>query len=146
MIKSTIYLLLLLSFSLSAKVHLLDKASHRAHPLQAGKYELSMFYCGFGQDYCGQSDDDDVNKLASYVILAFVDTNPDGSVTMDEDNFPSTPFKQWKTQGKKVLISVGGQNGNWGFIFQSQQNTNNFVESIKSIISKWNLDGVDIDI
>ena len=41
---------------------------------------------------------------------------------------------------------MGGQNGNWGFIFQSQQNINNFIASIKSIISKWNLDGVDIDI
>jgi chitinase len=48
--------------------------------------------------------------------------------------------------GKKVLISVGGQNGNWGFIFGSEQNTKNFIASIKGIIDKWKLDGVDIDI
>lgn len=45
-----------------------------------------------------------------------------------------------------MLISVGGQNGNWAFIFASPQNIANFVASIKSIIDKWDFDGVDIDI
>ena len=145
MVKFIFCLFLLLSLSLSAKVHLLDRLQNPKSTPNS-KYELSMFYCGFGQDFCGQSDDNDVNRLAKYVILAFVNTNPDGTVVMDEDNFPSSFYKEWKSQGKKVIISVGGQNGNWGFIFASQQNINNFVASVKGIIEKWNLDGVDIDI
>ena len=93
-----------------------------------------MFYCGFGQDFCGQSTDNDVNNVANYVILAFVNTNTDGSVALDEAHFPNSTFRKWKSQGKKVIISVGGQNGNWAFIFVSQKNVDNFVASVKHII------------
>ena len=96
-----------------------------------------MFYCGFGNDFCGQSSDNDVNKVATYVILAFVNTNTDGTVALDEAHFPSASFKKWKSQGKKVIISVGGQNGNWAFIFASEQSVKNFSNSVKSIIEKW---------
>jgi hypothetical protein len=39
-----------------------------------------MFYCGFGGDYCGQSTYDDVNAKATTVILAFGNTQTDGSL------------------------------------------------------------------
>lgn len=48
-----------------------------------GSYELSMFYCGFGKDFCGQSTFDDVNPLSTYVILSFVNSQSDGSVVVD---------------------------------------------------------------
>ena len=67
-----------------------------------------MFYCGFGGEYCGQSKDDDVNRLTTNVILAFVNTSPSGAVVMDEANFPKKEHQKWKKQGKKVIISVGG--------------------------------------
>ena len=73
-------------------------------------FATSIFYCGFGGDFCGQSVDDDVNPNAEFVILAFVNTNPDGSITMDEANFPAVFANQWQTKGKKLIISVGGQN------------------------------------
>ena len=69
---------------------------------------LSIFYCGFDGDSCGHSKTDDVNPAATIVILAFVNTQADGSVRMDEANFPQVPFNSWKASGKKVLISVGG--------------------------------------
>jgi hypothetical protein len=52
--------------------------------VQADKPILSMFYCGFGGEYCGQSTDNDVNDASTNVILAFVNTNPDGSVKVDD--------------------------------------------------------------
>lgn len=105
-----------------------------------------MFYCGFGGDYCGQSKDDDVNHLATYVILAFVNTHPSGAVVLDEENFPTKEHAKWKKAGKKVIISVGGQNGIWSYIFASNSSITNFCNSVRDIINKWNLDGVDIDI
>ena len=87
MLKIILYSFLIV-ISLSAKVSLLERIKQQGKQYQANRYQLSMFYCGFGQDFCGQSDDNDVNKMADYVILAFVDTNPDGSVTMDEESFP----------------------------------------------------------
>ena len=44
---------------------------------------LSQYYCGFGDNFCGQSTTDDVNPGTKLVILAFVNTKPDGSVVMD---------------------------------------------------------------
>ena len=55
-------------------------------------------------------------------------------------------MKKWKKANKKVIISVGGQNGNWAYIFASTQSVTNFVASLKNMIEKWELDGVDLDI
>lgn len=115
-----------------------------AYSVQA--YDLSIFYCGFGGDFCGQSDTDDVHPKASFVILAFVNTNSDGSITTDSANFPTTLVENWQAAGKKVIISVGGQNGNWNYVFASQTNIDTFVNSVKNTISLYNLDGVDLDI
>lgn len=105
-----------------------------------------MFYCGFGASYCGQSTTDDVNPGVSTVILAFVNTQIDGSVKMDEENFPHSAFSGWKTAGKKVLISVGGENGNWQNVYASDANTQRFVDSLVDIVKRFKLDGVDLDI
>jgi chitinase len=132
---------MLLAVALSARVQWFN----RGHS-EAKKHQLSMFYCGFGGDFCGQSTDNDVNNAASYVILAFVNTNPDGSVSLDEEHYPHSPVQAWRKKNKKVIISVGGQNGNWGYIFASAQHTTNFVHSIQQILTKWELDGIDLDI
>ena len=65
---------------------------------------------------------------------------------MDEANFPSGPFQSWKASGKKVLISVGGQNGNWQNVFASNASRVNFIDSLVDIVKRFNLDGVDLDI
>ena len=67
-----------------------------------------MFYCGFGGDYCGQSNTDDVNAKASIVILAFANTNNDGTISVDTSNYPTSLVNKWKGAGKKVILSVGG--------------------------------------
>lgn len=45
-----------------------------------------------------------------------------------------------------MLISVGGQNGNWGNVFASNTSITNFVDTLTGIVKKFNLDGVDLDI
>ncbi|WP_108649600.1 glycosyl hydrolase family 18 protein [Dongshaea marina] len=103
--------------------------------------QLSIFWCGFSGDYCGQSVTDDVYQKATLVILAFVNSNPDGSVTAD--TMPTALINQWHQDGKRVLISVGGQNGHWDSIFA---NPTQFVQSISQIVEQNGLDGVDLDI
>ena len=53
-------------------------------PVPSNNRVLSIFWCGFGGDFCGQSTTDDVNPKATHVILAFANTNAaDGSVYVD---------------------------------------------------------------
>ena len=65
---------------------------------------------------------------------------------MDEDHFPAQQVKAWKQNGKKVVLSVGGQNGNWAYVFASQESRANFIASLVSYVSRFKLDGVDLDI
>jgi chitinase len=105
-----------------------------------------MFYCGFSGDFCGQSNIDDVNPKTSIIILAFLNTSPDGSAIIDGNNFPTSQVKQWKSQGKIVVLSVGGQNGNWATVFSSSDNTIRFINSLLNHVRNYEVDGVDLDI
>lgn len=44
------------------------------------------------------------------------------------------------------MISVGGQNGVWDYIFVADQNEVNFIKAVVDVIAKYNLDGIDLDI
>mgnify|MGYP002367971285 CR=1 FL=1 len=132
------------SAKLIQKPHLPITPRQRAKTATTPK--LSMFYCGFNGDYCGQSTTSDINPATTNVILAFVNSQADGSVIMDEADFPTANVNLWKSQGKNVLISVGGQNGNWIVIFSTPASITNFVNSIVDIVTRFNLDGVDLDI
>ena len=55
-------------------------------------------------------------------------------------------MKAWKQNGKKVVLSVGGQNGNWAYVFASQESRANFISSLVTYVHRFKLDGVDLDI
>lgn len=109
-------------------------------------FRNSIFYCGFSGDFCGQSVTDDVHPSISTIILAFANTRDDGTVVVDEDHFPGDLAQKWARSGKKVIISVGGQNGNWAYVFANDNSIDRFVSSLERIVSKFRLDGVDLDI
>ena len=109
-------------------------------------YQLSIFYCGFSQNFCGHSNSDDVYSKANFVILAFANIAHSGKAVMDENHFPSSEVRKWKDGGKKVLLSIGGQNVNWIYVFNSTQNTNNFISSVVNYVDRFSLDGVDLAI
>ena len=44
------------------------------------------------------------------------------------------------------MISVGGQNGNWAYVFASEGSISRFVDSLTDIVKKFRLNGVDLDI
>lgn len=112
----------------------------------ANCYKNAMFYCGFGGDFCGQSKTNDVYSTIETVILAFANTAPDGRAIIDDANFPAAVVAEWRKAGKSVVISVGGQNGNWGFVFANDNSITNFVNSLGDMVQKYKLDGVDLDI
>ena len=66
---------------------------HQAKQLHTCRGQvLSIFWCGFGGNYCGQSKGDDVYPRATHVILAFGNTRADG--TIDTDEFPHELIKK----------------------------------------------------
>ncbi|KRX06465.1 Glycoside hydrolase, superfamily [Pseudocohnilembus persalinus] len=128
-----IFVLLLLLLSFVA-------VSHSQRNLASNKM-FAIYWCGFSGNYCGQSTSDDVYEDATHVIMAFANANKDG--TLSHGSMPTSLIKQWHNEGKKVILSIGGQEGHLYDIFQ---NPSNFVSSIYSIMSKYSLDGVDLDL
>jgi len=96
--------------------------------------------CGFSGDFCGQSQDDDTHSQANMIILAFANTTPSGGLIVDDAGFPIDLIAKWHSQGKKVIISVGGQNGNWVNVFASPASRANFIQDATNIIALYKLD------
>ncbi|MDK8179215.1 fibronectin type III domain-containing protein, partial [Paenibacillus sp. UMB4589-SE434] len=70
-----------------------------------------------------------------------------GTIGFTPYNYTEADFKAdvkyLQTQGKKVMISIGGANGQVQLV--SEQAKNNFVNSMTNIISSYGFDGLDID-
>ena len=63
--------------------------------------------------------------------------------TYTEEKFKSE-IQSLQEQGKKVLISIGGQNGEHQLDSDLEKDV--FISSINALIDKWGLDGLDIDL
>jgi chitinase len=63
------------------------------------------------------------------------------NVESDADFLAAVKAKQ--AQGKKVLLSIGGQNGEVQLTTTGARDA--FVSSVASIIDRWGLDGLDVD-
>lgn len=103
---------------------------------------LGEYWCGFSGSYCGQSTGNDVNAAATHVIMAFANTNQNGSIAVDSD-FPTALVQSWQNAGKVVTLSVGGENVSWTTVFA---NTNTFALSVQQAVAQYGLNGVDLDI
>ena len=112
----------------------------------ASCYDLSLYYCGFSSEFCGQSKFDDVNPKSDYVFLAFANIRADGCAVVDSANFPATRVARWQSSGKKVLLSVGGQSGKWEFAFATSQSRSNFAATLAAAVTKYKLDGADLSL
>ena len=88
------------------------------------------------------------------IDLAFADSAGNGNIVFNRCSATDCPgsesdadfiagIKAQQAAGKKVLISIGGANGE--VQLTSAQSVTNFVTSVESIIDKWGLNGVDID-
>ncbi|AZK44952.1 chitinase [Paenibacillus lentus] len=101
----------------------------------------------------------DVPSQYDIIVLSFADMDPakPGGVTFNVDSSLSSALGGYtnadliadiqakRAQGKKVIISIGGEQGNID-LNNASPNVTNFVESMHAIITQFGLDGVDIDL
>lgn len=99
----------------------------------------------------------DVSPQWDVIIVAFANVNhsaPEGTMQMHvrparpgQPAMDMSQFKEdvaWlKSQGKKVLISLGG--GGEYFTLAQQASIPNFVNSITQIVTEYGFDGIDLD-
>jgi hypothetical protein len=57
---------------------------------------LAQYYCTFSGDYCGQSTSDDSNSKSALLILAFANIASNGSIVIDQANFPCAVVNTWQ--------------------------------------------------
>lgn len=51
---------------------------------------ISMAYCGFSGNFCGESINDDVYARSVNVILSYAIISSNGAVMVDADHYPKT--------------------------------------------------------
>ncbi|WP_442954387.1 fibronectin type III domain-containing protein [Paenibacillus sp. MMS18-CY102] len=91
------------------------------------------------------------------VSFAEMDVNNPGGVTFGVDSGLSaalggytnanliSDISQKRAQGKKVILSIGGEKGNVN-LGSASPNVNNFVNSMYGLITQFGFDGIDIDL
>ncbi|RZL15092.1 MAG: glycosyl hydrolase, partial [Pedobacter sp.] len=91
----------------------------------------------------------DVDNTWDVIVIAFADDSGNGNVAFNLD--PALNKAQFiadvaakRAQGKKVVLSFGGQNGT--VTLNNSTNLANFVNSTKAIINEYGFDGIDIDL
>jgi chitinase len=99
-----------------------------------------------------------VNSYYTLIAVAFANANPSlpGGVTFSLDSSLSSALGGYTTsqfisdiatlhsQGKKVIISVGGQNGT--ISVNDATSATNFATSVYNLMTTYGFDGVDIDL
>ncbi|EQC24855.1 hypothetical protein SDRG_17254 [Saprolegnia diclina VS20] len=84
-------------------------------------------------------------KASTHVFYAFVIPNADGSLPTPEG---LAHFAQVvRSKGAKPVLSIGGggQSANFPPLAASAASRNTFVQAVRSLVNKYNLEGVDID-
>jgi chitinase len=110
---------------------------------------------GYWHDFDNGSVDVSLAKVSSnfdVLIVAFGGTTTDTStVSFDVDTVHIESQAQFiadiqtlHSQNKKVLLSIGGANGN--ISLNTSQDVTNFVQSVSALIQQFGFDGIDIDI
>ncbi len=110
---------------------------------------------GYWQDFCNGATVQklsDVNSAYDIIAVAFAtSTTTPGAVTFGLDsclNYSDAQFKAdiaaAHSAGKKVIISVGGQNGT--ISVSDSASATNFANSVHALMQTYGFDGVDIDL
>ncbi|ASZ11129.1 Ig-like domain-containing protein [Chitinophaga sp. MD30] len=91
----------------------------------------------------------DVNAKYNVINVAFPTSGPDfATMLFTPENITEAEFKSdiafLQSQGKKVLLSLGGQNGTVTLNTAAQKTA--FVNSMKGLLDQYNFDGFDIDL
>lgn len=109
---------------------------------------VSMYWCGPDAGCGGQSTDfSDVNPKVTHVFVAFGVIDGSGNVSFTLNGMSNQQFmsavQSLQSQGKKVVLSLGGQNANWAGALANPQA---FANSLYSVMTQFDFDGADMDI
>jgi chitinase len=90
-----------------------------------------------------------VNPKYNVIQIAFAETNADKATLkfVPENTTPAqfaSDVQYLQSQGKKVLLSIGGENGNLDLTTAAQKQA--FVTSLKALLDQYNFDGFDLDV
>ncbi|RUT45233.1 carbohydrate-binding protein [Paenibacillus anaericanus] len=117
---------------------------------------------GYWHNFINNSSNIKLSEVPSQydiIVLSFADmdlTKP-GGVTFNVDSKLSTALGGYtnanlisdiqakRAQGKKVILSIGGAEGNIN-LGSASPNISNFVTSMSGLITQFGLDGIDIDL
>ncbi|MDQ0089504.1 chitinase [Paenibacillus anaericanus] len=117
---------------------------------------------GYWHNFINNSSNIKLSEVPSQydiIVLSFADmdlTKP-GGVTFNVDSKLSTALGGYtnanlisdiqakRVQGKKVILSIGGAEGNIN-LGSASPNISNFVTSMSGLITQFGLDGIDIDL
>jgi chitinase len=121
--------------------------------IQAGHQLVGYLHASFGNG-AGYVPIADVPDAWTVIDLAFADSTGNGNVVfnrcqpaecagVESDQDFQAGIQAQQAKGKKVVISIGGANGEVQLTTAAQ--ATNFVTSVSAIIDRWGLDGVDID-
>lgn len=108
---------------------------------------------GYWENWNGNKfiDLKDIDPRYNVIQVSFAESKGGKNYELEFDpanTYSDQQFKQeiadLQSQGKKVLISLGGQNG--VILINSVQEKDIFVSSLNAIVDEWGFDGVDIDL
>lgn len=90
-----------------------------------------------------------VSSTWDVIVVAFADDAGNGSVAFNLDSGLNkaqfiSDIAAKRAQGKKVILSFGGQNGT--VTLNNATNVTNFVNSTEAIINEYGFNGIDIDL
>jgi chitinase len=108
---------------------------------------------GYWENWNGSNfiDLKDIDSRYNVIQVSFAESKGGKNYELEfapANTYSDQQFKQeiadLQSQGKKVLISLGGQNG--VILIKTAQEKDIFVSSLNAIIDEWGFDGVDIDL
>lgn len=131
-----------------------QRTTGAAHPAAAGHQLVGYLHASFANG-SGYTRIEDVPADWNIVALAFADADSSGHVSFTPcpasecGSSAETPdqlragIKAQQAAGKKVVISIGGANGEVTLSTTAARDA--FVSSVADIIDTYGLDGVDLD-
>ncbi|HQO71956.1 MAG TPA: glycosyl hydrolase family 18 protein, partial [Sedimentibacter sp.] len=129
----------------SEKTKSINENTEKAQQIIIGYYPAWKSYSGYTPESV------DISKL-THINYAFANIGPDYRIEMGYPDKDPENFEKFRDLKKinpdlKVLISVGGWNwsGRFSDMAATDENRNKFTDSCVEFISKYGLDGVDLD-
>lgn len=147
--------LIMLSYIVQTNSFLTEGIENPSNKIQENKESAKQVIIGYypaWKSYTGYTPEKiDISKL-THINYAFANIDDDYKIAMGYPDIDPINFKKFQELKKvnpdlKVLISVGGWNwsGRFSDMASTEESRTKFADSCAEFISKYGLDGVDLD-